>query len=133
MEGYCKALHIEALTMVDLVKGGIIPACIDYQNELAALLSHKKGLEDYDASLETHLLASISRLSACLLKKLDALESALFESKEQREALEQGQFYRERVFGAMSELRLVVDELETFVARKHWPLPSYAELLYSVV
>jgi glutamine synthetase len=33
----------------------------------------------------------------------------------------------------MSELRLIVDELETIVAKKYWPLPSYADLLYSVI
>jgi len=38
MEAYCKTLHIEALTMVDMVKGSIFPACIDYQNDLAKLL-----------------------------------------------------------------------------------------------
>jgi glutamine synthetase len=33
----------------------------------------------------------------------------------------------------MAELRLIVDELETLVAKKYWPLPSYARMLYSVV
>jgi len=45
----------------------------------------------------------------------------------------QASFYRDGIFSAMSELRLCVDELETLVAKKHWPLPSYAELLHSVV
>lgn len=133
MEGYCKTLHIEALTMVDMVKGEIISACIDYQNELAELLERKKACGEYDASLEEHLLRGISKLSSCLLKKLTALEDALLESKEEMEIFAHASFYRDKVFGAMSELRLVVDELETFVARKHWPLPTYAELLYSVV
>jgi glutamine synthetase len=33
----------------------------------------------------------------------------------------------------MSELRLVVDELETLVAKKYWPFPAYGQILYSVV
>ena len=45
----------------------------------------------------------------------------------------QGIFYRDKIFAAMSELRLIVDELETLVAKKHWPFPKYAELLYSVI
>jgi len=32
----------------------------------------------------------------------------------------------------MSELRMVVDELETVVSSKHWKLPTYAEILNSV-
>ena len=133
MESYCKTIHIEALTMIDIVKGEIMPACIDYQNELAELLGRKKACGEYDVSLEEHLLSNIARLSSCLLKKLIALENAILESKEQQNVLARARFYRDKVFGAMSELRLIVDELETFVARKHWPLPTYAELLYSVV
>ncbi|MCL2084738.1 MAG: glutamine synthetase III [Oscillospiraceae bacterium] len=133
MEGYCKTLHIEALTMVDLVKGEIIPACIAYQNEMASLLEKKKSCGGYDVSLEEHLLGNISKLSACLLKKLTILEDVILETKDESDVLKHTIFYRDKVFYAMSELRLVVDELETLVAKKYWPLPSYAELLYSVV
>jgi len=133
MEGYCKTLHIEALTMVDMVKREIIPACVAYQNELADLLGRKRAWGEYDASLEDHLLSSISKLSSCLLKKLTVLESALLESKEERDILSQATFYRDKVFGSMSELRLIVDELETLVANKYWPLPTYAEMLFSVI
>jgi glutamine synthetase len=33
----------------------------------------------------------------------------------------------------MSELRHIVDELEMLVAKKYWPIPTYAEILYSVI
>ena len=133
MESYCKTLHIEALTMADLVRGEVIPACVAYQSELAQLLSLKKENGVAEASLESHLLERISMLSGCLLKKLTALEDTLLEAGEEREILAQATFYRDHVYAAMSELRLVVDELETLIAKKHWPLPTYAELLYSVV
>ena len=132
MEGYCKANHIEALTMVDMVKRDIIPACVDYQNDLAKLLGRKEGGE-YDSALEAYLLGNISKLSACLLERLSNLEDALLESKKERDILSRGIFYRDCIFTAMSELRLIVDELETLVANKHWPLPTYAKLFYSVL
>jgi len=135
MEAYCKTLHIEALTMVDMVKSLIIPASVDYQRELVDLFRQKKAAygDNIEVSLEENLLNSISKLSASLLKKLTALEDALLETKEERETLAQASFYRDRIFTAMSELRLIVDELETLIARKHWPLPTYAEILYSVI
>jgi glutamine synthetase len=133
LEGYCKTIHIEALTMVDMVKGEIIPACIDYQNDLTTLLKRKKSCGDYDSSLEEYLMNRIAKLSAGLLKKLTVLENVLLESKEEQEIFTQASFYRDRVFIAMAELRLIVDELETLVAKKYWPLPSYARMLYSVV
>lgn len=133
MESYCKTIQIEALTMVDMVKEAVIPACVDYQNELATLLEQKKACGDYDVSLEENLLRGIANLCACLLKKLMILESALLEAKVEREILAHASFYRDKVFAAMSELRLIVDELETLIARKHWPFPTYADLLYSVI
>ncbi|MCL2270337.1 MAG: glutamine synthetase type III, partial [Treponema sp.] len=135
MEAYYKTLHIEALTMVDMVKGGIIPACMDYQRDLIDLLRQKKayGGNNIDCTLEDHFLNSITKLSTCLLHKLTALEDAVLESSQDRDILAQATFYRDRIFTSMAELRLVVDELETQVARKHWPIPTYAELLYSVI
>ena len=133
MESYCKTIHIEALTMVDMVKGEIIPACVDYQSDLAELLVRKKSGGEYDSSMEEHMLSGISQLSSCLIKKLTNLEDALLHAKEERDLSAQGVFYRDKIFAAMSELRLVVDELETLVSKKHWPLPKYAALLYSVI
>ena len=133
MESYCKTIQIEALTMVDLVKRDIIPACLCYQDDLARLLAQKKACGDYDVSLEGHLLGQVSALSASLLKRLDALEKALLDVKLKGEIADLAKFYRDNVFSTMSELRIVVDELETLVAKRHWPFPTYGQILYSVV
>ncbi|MCL2019613.1 MAG: glutamine synthetase III [Oscillospiraceae bacterium] len=132
MESYCKTLHIEALTMIDLTKREIIPALIAYQNEIVKLPALKKSLGDLDTSLEEYLMSRIAKLSGCLLKKLKTLENVLLESKDKEDVLELAGYYRDKVFHSMSELRLIVDELETIVGKDYWPLPSYAEMLYSV-
>lgn len=132
LESYSKTLHIEALTMIDMVKKEVIPACISYQNELLQLLNNKKTFKEFDCSLEESLIVKLSMLSACLYKKLDTLEAVTLETKLERDALCLSKFYRDRVFGAMSELRLIIDELETLIAKKYWPYPTYAEILYSV-
>ncbi|MCL2260422.1 MAG: glutamine synthetase III [Fibromonadales bacterium] len=122
LDGYYKTINIEALTMVNMVKSSIIPACLAYQSELAWLLERKKACGEFDVSVESHLLEKISKLSTSMLKSLNALENVLIEASK-----------KDKVFIAMSELRIVVDELETLVAGKHWPFPTYAEILYSVV
>ena len=133
MEGYCKTIHIEALTMVDMVSRDIIPACLAYQSDLSKLVERKKKCGDIDISVETHLLTEIAKLSACALKKLKILEKALLDSKAEQDILPHAKFYRESVYAAMSELRLIVDELETLVSSKHWAFPTYGQMLYSVV
>ena len=132
LENYCKTIRIEALTMIDIVKKDIIPACFSYQNELFMLLNYKKTYEQYDCTPEAYFLEKLSKLSACLLKKLTALENTLLEQTDKNKILTLAKFYRDNVFSKMSELRLVVDELETVVAKKYWALPTYADILYSV-
>jgi len=55
------------------------------------------------------------------------------EAKSHSDALSAARFYRDKVFVVMTELRLVIDELETVIAKKYWPYPTYAEILYSVI
>ena len=132
LEGYCKTLHIEGLTMADMAKKEIIPACLSYQNELSEVLQRKKACGEYDCSMEELLLRKIAKLSGSMMKKLEALEHALLDSKQVCGSLASARFYRDKIFQGMSELRLTVDELETLVARKYWPIPTYAEILHSV-
>ncbi len=131
LEGYQKTVHIEALTMIDLVKKEILPSCISYQSELVTLLSGKKAC-GIQAEPEETLTKKLSTLTAALYKKLEELETSILNGKTTADSLELAKYYRNSVFMAMTELRLVIDELETMVARKHWSLPTYAEILYSV-
>ena len=136
MEGYCKTIRIEALTMLDLTKKAIIPACIRYQNDLVKLMNDKQALHKpiLSSALEAHLAAKISKLSDELLKKLNTLECAVEKSAEFKalDVMSQARFCRDEIFSAMSELREVVDGLETLTASEYWPLPCYGEMLFSV-
>ena len=134
MDNYCKTLNIEALTMIEMTKGLIIPAVIEYQNELVLLLERKKNCGVVAENvMEGRLLAKISKLSSSLIKKLDALEKAISDAKTKGDITARGKFYRSGVFAKMNELRVVVDELETLVGKNYWPLPSYGEILTSVI
>ena len=132
-EIYCKTINIEALTMVDMVKGTIIPAVIKYQSELASLIAAKMAGGVYDTTLEDYLLKELSSLSAQMLKDLSALEKAGEAAKKAGKPEEQAALFSGKVFASMADLRDTVDDLESLVAKKHWPMPSYADLLFSVI
>lgn len=131
LENYQKTIHIEALTMIDLVKKEILPSSLSYQTELVTLLHGKKACGIASEPEET-LLIKLSSLTASLYKKLEELEAAVLCVKTIKDKLELARYYRFSVFMAMTELRLIADELETMVAKRHWTLPTYAEILYSV-
>ncbi len=132
MEGYCKTIHIEALTMIDIVKKEIISSSFDYQNEVVTLLNGKKAA-GIDTTTEENLVRRLSTLTKDMFTKLDSLENAIVRSADSSDdILAHAQFYRSTIFATMNELRLIVDELETITPKKHWKFPSYMELLYSV-
>ena len=136
LENYCKTINIEALTLADMVKNSIIPSSISYQNELSDLLIKKqnlKSLADLDLSVETKLLNKLSALTGKIYTKSENLESSVADAKKLScDALKLSQYYRDKISGIMSELRVSIDELETLVAKKHWAFPTYGEMLYSV-
>lgn len=133
LDNYCKVLHIEALTMLDMVWKDILPAVSAYSKKLASTALTKKALSaDIDCSFETELSAKISTLTASAVEKAKALELAVMDSKNISDSLELAKYYKDSVFAAMNELRIVVDELETNTAARFWPYPSYGDILFSV-
>jgi glutamine synthetase len=132
LESYAKTINIEALTMIDLANQYIIPAVLTYVNDLAETAQRLTKLE-LPATLGAKLLDKITPLANSLDQKLAALETELVAVHGIEDSEKSAEAYRERVFAAMSELRVVVDQLELIVAAKHWPLPSYGEILYSVI
>lgn len=133
LENYCKTIHIETLTMIDIVKKHIIPASIAYQNEIITLLSAKASCSHtFSAGLEESLLAKISDLSGSLAAELDSLEQRLLETKSISDVTLLAQFYQQTVFSGMSRLRLVVDQLEAVTGKDFLKMPDYADILYSV-
>ncbi len=133
METYCKTLHIEALTMADMVKKSIYPSVLTYMSEVAESIARKESLGiDVPHESESELLVSLSSLADSLMKKCRVLESALANAEKSEDIRIEANYYRDHVFPAMQEMRAVADELETITAKDRWPFPTYTDLLYSV-
>ena len=133
LDGYSKVLHIEALTMVDMLWKDILPAVSACTGDLARAANEKKQLSPaMDVSYETRIVSELSALAASAAIHGRALESAMEGLKAQHESLAVARYYRDRVFPAMQSLRAVVDEMELRCGAKYWPYPGYGEILFSV-
>jgi len=134
LENYSKTINIEALTMIDMVNKYVIPAVVAYQKELAELILSKKSISpEIETTMEENLLNKLAMLSVSLEKRLNNLSEQTLEVRKLSDNLAVAVAYREKVFMAMNELRLVVDELEMLVSSKHWTVPTYSEILNSVL
>jgi len=133
LENYCKLCNIEAVTMYKLIKKNILYVTSECAKELSdAALSKTKFLPEADCTYERETVMRLSEISAGLHKKVSQLYDALGEAEETQDILERAHFFKDVVLTKMSELRELADELELLVARKHWPFPTYGDLLFSV-
>ena len=133
LEDYIKAINIEALTMLDMAKQEILPACIDYTDTIFASMSIRKssGLS-LSVSNQEKIAIKLSNLTESLIDKINELDKAILGSKSFDNALESAHYFKDVVFADMQSLRAVADELETIISKDYWPLPTYAELLFNV-
>ncbi len=134
LETYAKTINIEALTASDMVKRDILPAVSSYVAELASGVATKKAIsDDIPCEAELDIIKRLSGLQDCAYKKLAALDNAIIGVKEVGEdPIEVATYYRDSVITAMTELRAVVDEMETLVSSDYWPYPSYGDLMFRV-
>ena len=132
-ESYAKTLSIEALTMLDMVRKVIFPAVIGYVKELSeTALAIKSAGIDADVSTETELVKKLSALLSAAGRHSENLTAALLKARSLGEGEIAANCYRDDVIPAMQLLRSDADLMEELTAKKHWPLPTYTDLLYSV-
>ncbi len=133
LENYCKTVHIEALTMIDMVKRKILPTAIAYQGKLADVIVKKNacGLA-LSVSVEETQLKKLVSLTDAMYAKLAELEVTAANTNCGCDIEATARTTRDGICREMAELREIVDAIEMLVAGEDWPYPTYAEILYSV-
>ena len=132
LENYYKQIHIEALTMLDMIKKDILPAVVSYEKDLAETAARKKQL-DLGTGFEENLLKKLSGCSDRLYAEAEKLDTDIAGAPLDTETFEIAKYYRNTVFAQMETTRKPADEIESLVGSKYWPYPTYGELLFSVV
>ncbi len=132
-ENYCKVINIEALTMLDMVNKDIMPAVSSYTRELAESALAKKSLcKDISCDYETEIVKELSALNSAVFAKKKELEGYMIEALECADNTQLAVFSKDKILLCMTELRILVDELETKTDSGFWPYPSYGDILFSV-
>ncbi len=133
LENYSKILHIEALTMLEMVRCSIIPAISDY---IGTLSSNIKALRDVapDAPCVGQLktVNKLAKLLDEIYLGVKVLDTAVELAEKSDDAYTCAKDYREQVFTAMEALRYSVDSAEALCDARAWPFPKYSELLFGI-
>ncbi len=142
LEEYAKTLRIEALTMLDMLRKLILPACAKFSRDLAEGVALKKQI-GVDAPAEVEMVRKVTEKTAALSAAQDVLAHKVEAAKDvltEAFAVAPGgvgarklsRYYRDEVLPAMKEARKLADELENLVSKEYWPFPTYSDILFYV-
>ena len=132
LENYCKVTTIESNTLLDMVQREILPAVVKYADELSVAIFHKREMVGAACIAETSLVKKLSMLTDELYALCTQLKDALANAPAADGGIDAARYYRDQVFARQNAIRHHVSELESCTGAKHWPYPTYADILFSV-
>lgn len=133
LENYSKSIHIEALTLQEMIRKDLTEGLVAYQKDLSREASQKMSLLDKNScKLEIGILKSLDKSSEAMDKALDKLDKDTKKAEKMTEALKTAAFYQKTVLSDMDEVRKYADEAEALIPEKYLSYPTYGEMLFSL-
>ena len=132
LENYCKVIHIEAETMIDMVNRNILPAVSDFSARLCNNARAKTDFAGTACGYEKARARELCRLSDEIYTGVNVLAEAVSAADRQDGTLERAMHYKDDVIAAMNALRTACDTAESVMPEADWPYPSYMAIMTSV-
>ena len=131
LENYCKHVQVEAVTSIKMVNNQIYPACIKYLGDIANVAIALDG----NSINNDYIIEDVKKLSELirdLRNKNIELEENVRLVKSKNLITEKANIIKNETKKIMSDLRKIVDLIETKVSSTYWPMPTYTDLLFSM-
>jgi len=132
LENYSKILHIEALTLIEMMNREIIPCISDYTDRLCTTLLHKNSIGGLNCDVERELIVRLSAAQKEIYSLTEELKMAVSTAEKTKDVLEKAILYHDTILKLMGDIRKYADSAESVVPAKLWPYPSYGELLFNI-
>ena len=132
LEQYTMKLQIEARMLGEMVSSQILPATIQYLNQLSESVKKMKDIgipaKSYKAQkdLIKYISEHVTALNDLVVKMVNARKKANKQVNSNKKSVE----YAENVKPYFDEIRFHSDKLEELIDDKIWPLAKYRELLF---
>lgn len=134
LDTYCKVVRIEADTVSEMAGKDILPSVFKYVHSLSDTInSLKAALPDADCMAETETLGVISKEASELYKKHKKLVADISAIPTGGETLATACYLRDVILPDMKSVREIADRIELEMPREYYPLPTYGDLLFSVI
>jgi glutamine synthetase len=132
LENYSKTIHIEALTMSEMVKKDFTTGLIAYENAVATEAARKNAvLKESVSKLEEKILKELDGYSEKIGTGVEKLEKDLKKVEKITDSLELAKSYHDVILKDMDDLRKPVDAAEAMIPETYLPYPTYSKLLFA--
>jgi glutamine synthetase len=133
LENYAKTIAIEASLTSRIGRTSVLPVTLKAQAEAAELARRTREAlgGSGDKLPEEKRFIALRKQNLALEEALDALDKAREKLHEEEDIRAHARMARDLVLPAMNRCRKHIDALEVMVNDAKWPLPTYAELLWT--
>ena len=133
LENYSKTIHIESLTLQDMVNHEFLPALMKYIDTVSASVLKRKELSEVlPVKAEMKLLGKLSEGYESVFELCEKLKADTEATEQISDSLENAKAYHDVVIKDMESLRIVADEMEALLPRDVLPYPRYEDMLFYV-
>jgi len=132
LENYAKTVHIEALTLIDMMNREVIPAITAYTDLLCTAVLNKKSIGGINTMVESELIARLSAANKEIYVLTGELKMAVASAEQTQDVFEKAVLYHDKILKLMADIRKYADSAEATVPSDYWPYPSYGELLFNI-
>ena len=131
LENYTKTLHIEALTLADMLEKEFMPALLKYTDILTSSVMNKKTL-GVPAKAPEKQLKKLSGLYETIYELTDVLKADIAEAEKIKDEHEKAMYYHDTVISDTEKVRKAADEAEPLIPEELMPYPTYEQILFYV-
>ena len=133
LENYAKTVHIEALTLMEMVRKDFTTGLVRYMKDVTTEALKKRDLlPGSKCSYESEILKTLDETSEQILLAMEALAADTAKAEDIEDILEQAKFYHETVLAEMEALRSWTDKAEAIIPDEYLPYPTYEKMLFSL-
>jgi len=132
LENYCKTIHIESLTMQEMVRKDFAYGMLAYMKDLSCEAAQKKAvLTETKGSVEEKILTILDTTAEEIMQKLEKLNKDTLAAESKNDEQNKADYYESVILKDMEDLRESVDHAENLIPDQYLPYPTYGELLFS--
>jgi glutamine synthetase len=133
LENYDKTIHIESLTMQEMVRKDFTSGLVSYMKDVTnEALKKKQLIPDLQVAYESDIIKTLDASEGKIDEELTKLSEDTKKAEEITDVLEAAKYYHDVVLEDMSVLRSSVDASEAIIPDQYLPYPTYGQMLFSL-